>query len=81
MLFRSIFAKVLSAVVKHGQHEVGEALGEALHAGQRHLLALGDLIRRPVPQEIEVPQSLRAYVVESASASDFDLLLDEEVVR
>ena len=76
-----IFAKVLSAVVKHGEQEVGEALGEALHAGQTHLLALGDLIRRPLPKEIEVPESLRAYVVESTSASDFNFLLGEETVQ
>ncbi len=68
-------------MVKHGQQKVGEALGETLHAGQPHLLALGDLIRRPSPKEIEVPQSLKAYVVESASASDYDLLLDEEVMQ
>jgi hypothetical protein len=68
-------------VVKHGEKEVGEALGEALHAGRTHLLALGDLIRRPLPREIEVPESLRAYVVESTSAADFDLLLAEEVVQ
>ena len=74
-----IFAKVLSAVVKHGEREVAEALGESLHAGRQHLLALGELMRSPLPQEIEVPQSLRAYVVESTRASDFDHLLREEV--
>ncbi|MBW1873085.1 MAG: IS21 family transposase [Deltaproteobacteria bacterium] len=74
-----IFAKVLTAVVKHGQQEVGQAIGKALHAGQQHLLALGDLIRRPLPKEIEVPQSLKSYVVESTSAADFDLLLEQEV--
>jgi transposase len=75
-----IFAKVLSAVVKHGEQEVSEALGEALQAGQHHLLALSDLIRRPLPSEIEVPESLKSYVVESTSAADFDLLLCQETL-
>jgi len=74
-----IFAKVLSAVVQQGEKEVGKALWKALQGGEKNLLALGDLIRRPLPQEIEVPESLKAYVVESSMASDFDVLLREEV--
>lgn len=76
-----IFAKVLSAVVMHGEQAVAKALLETLRGGRKNLLSLGSLIRRPMPKEIEVPASLKAYAVESARASDFDILLREEACQ
>jgi len=72
-----IFAKVLGAVVEHGESAVAAALKKALDGGQRHLLELGSLIRSPLPEAIEVPEPLRHYVIEAARATDFDWLLEE----
>jgi transposase len=72
-----ILARVLSSVVQHGADAVGEAVSKALDGGQRHLLQLAALEREPLPAAIEVPESLAQYVVEAASAADFDGLLQE----
>ena len=72
-----IFAKVLGAVVEHGEDAVAAALKKVLDGGHRHLLQLGDLIRAPLPKEVEVPLALQGYVVEAARAADFDRLLEE----
>jgi transposase len=72
-----IFAKVLGAVVEHGESAVADALKKALDGGHRHLLELSSIIRSPLPETIEVPEPLRDYVVEAAKATDFDWLLEE----
>jgi transposase len=74
-----VFAKVLGAVVEHGERTVGEALRKAIDAGNGHLLELGALVRQPLLPEVEVPEPLRQYVVEAARAADFDWLLQQEV--
>jgi len=76
-----IFAKVLGAIVEHGERAVSEALRKALDSGQGHLLELGALVRQPLPPAIEVPEPLREYIIEAARAADFDWLLaqDQEV--
>ncbi len=72
-----ILARVLAAVVQHGAEVVGEAVRKALDGGQRHLLELAVLRTEPLPAEVEVPEALSHYVVEAASAADFDALLVE----
>ena len=72
-----IFARVLGSVVDHGQQKVGQALRKSLDAGHRHLLELSSITQETWPQEIEVPESLQQYIVESTRASDFDHLLEE----
>ena len=67
-----LFAKLLSVVVEHGHEEVAEALEGALSQGRFDLLGL---VAEPPLVENEVPESLRGYCVESASAHDFDSLL------
>jgi hypothetical protein len=74
-----VFAKVLGAVVEHGEQAVSNALRRAIDAGNGHLLELSALVRRPPPAEVEVPEPLRQYVVEAARATDFDWLLQQEV--
>ena len=71
-----VLARVLEAMVKYGEEEVGAALKRAFDAGQSHLLDLAVLRELPV-QEIEVPVVLRQYVIESARATDFNYLLEE----
>jgi transposase len=75
-----IIARVLRAIVDHGQETVSKALHQALEAGHRNLFGLSNLSYDPLPVEIKVPTPLRQYVVESAQATDFNYLLDEEVV-
>jgi transposase len=72
-----VFAKVLGAVVEHGEGSVAQALSRALEGGRAHLLALAALRRDPPSAEIEVPEALRQYVVESVPASRFDAWLQE----
>ena len=74
-----IFAKLLRAVVEHGEQQVSVALRKVLDGGKGHLLELGSLLREPLPREVEVPAPLRQYVVEAACAADFDHLLRTEV--
>lgn len=74
-----VFAKVLGAVVEHGEAAVGAAVRKVIDGGRGNLLELGTLVRQPLPEAIEVPEPLRHYVVEAARAADFDWLLDTEV--
>lgn len=71
-----VLARVLGAVVDHGEEAVAGALVVAM-AGDR--LDLGALSRLrppdPAPLEIEIPLALRGYTVEAACAADYDALL------
>jgi len=71
-----VLARVLGAVVDHGEEAVAGALVGAM-AGDR--LDLGALARLrppdPPPREIEIPEALRGYTIESACAADYDALL------
>jgi hypothetical protein len=71
-----VLARVLGAVVDHGEEAVAGALVVAM-AGDR--LDLGALSRLrppdPAPLEIEIPEALRGYTVEAACAADYDALL------
>jgi hypothetical protein len=71
-----IFARVLDAVVDHGEAAVGQAMKKALAAGKQHLLGLAALTQMSLPDEIDVPEPLKSYVVESARATDFDALME-----
>jgi transposase len=70
-----VLAKILGAVADHGPAPVATALGEALATGRFDLLAL----RRcaAAPAEVEVPERLAAYEIDTARAADFDTLLSE----
>jgi transposase len=69
-----VFAKVLSAIVKHGEQKVEQAIAVALKHGEQNLLFLSQLTEDDVAQN-DVPEPLRHYVVECAKATDFDALL------
>ena len=73
-----VMARMLAAIVKHGEPKVRRALARALDAGKQQL---PELIALPdtALTEIEVPEPLRRYAIESASAADFDELLEKEV--
>jgi len=73
------FARVLGAVVTHGEAVVAQALTTALAAERTDLLALGALAQRAVPAPIAVPATLAAHIVASPSATVYDALLGREV--
>jgi hypothetical protein len=67
-----IMARVLGAVIDHGQEDVGRALEAML--SDDHEALLGLIEHRPAPT-ISVPASLAGYEVASGSAADYDALL------
>lgn len=73
----SILARILGAVVDHGEDPVCEALGHALSEGRTDLLALsahlGD--RSEKRTSVAVPESLSCYSIEAADPADYDWLL------
>jgi hypothetical protein len=71
-----VLAKILAAVLDHGEQTVRQAIEQALQAGRGDLLALApQLHRAPQRAEVEVPAALQAYSIEAGRAADYDLLL------
>jgi transposase len=72
-----VLARIVGALVDHGEEPVADALEAALENGRCDLLSLSerihDLTQRP--RTVEVPEALSGYRVESGRASDYDLLL------
>ena len=75
------FARVLGAVVAHGERVVAQALTQALAADRTDLLALAEVLQRPPAPPLAVPASLAAHTVVSASAAAYDALLGGEEER
>lgn len=74
-----VLARMLGAIAEHGEPKVQRALSIALDAGRRTVAELAALPDAPLT-EIDVPEPLRHYAIESARAADFDeLLADDEV--
>lgn len=70
-----VLAKLLAAIVDHGEEAVSKALKAALAAGRLDLRAL-TLFHEPVaPASIPVPVALAGHRVESGRAADYDWLL------
>jgi transposase len=72
-----VLARILGALVDHGEGAVAGALEAALSNGRCDLLSLSERIHDPAerPWTVEVPEALSGYSVESGKASDYDLLL------
>jgi transposase len=72
-----VLARILGALVDHGEEPIAEALEAALERGRCDLLSLSQQIHDPAQRSraIEVPEALSSYRIESAKASDYDLLL------
>lgn len=64
-----VLAKVLGAVVIHGEEAVGQAIAGVLAGG-------AEVCRVPQPASAEVPEALRRYTVEAGRAADYDVLLE-----
>jgi hypothetical protein len=70
-----VLAKILGAVVEHGEEAVAEALTAALSAGRHDLLALASRVHHEDSRTIPVPRALAGFVVEAGRAADYDALL------
>ena len=67
-----VLARVLGAVVDHGEEPVRDAVERALASDRIDLLAL---MQVKAPISVPVPDRLARYQVESASAAEYDTLL------
>jgi len=71
-----VLAKILAAVVDHGEQAVRDAIEQALASGRQDLLALApQLHHQPVQRKVQVPQALQGYPIEAGCAADYDVLL------
>jgi len=71
-----VLAKILAAVLDHGEQAVRHAIEQALAAGRQDLLALApELHQAPQRAEVQAPVALRAYSIEASCAANYDLLL------
>ena len=74
-----MLARILGALVDHGEEPVAEALEAALSCGRCDLLSLAKHLHDPEVDRkasaVEVPEALSSHLVESANAADYDLLL------
>jgi transposase len=71
-----VLARIIGAMVEHGEAAVSEALKKSLTYGRWDLLALSERMH-PASSEwsVPVPESLRRYEVESTTACDHDWML------
>ncbi len=70
-----VLARIVGAIVEHGEAEVAEALSRAMAQQRCDLLELSASVATPA-RCIAVPPALAAYAVESARAADYDWLLE-----
>jgi len=70
-----VLAKVLAAIVDHGEDAVSRALEAALAAGASDLGVLPPSRALEVPPAVAVPGALAEHRVESGRAADYDWLL------
>lgn len=71
-----VLAHIIGAIIDHGEKPISEAIKQALAGGRCDLFALGERLHAPqVVESIPVPESLRAYEVESGRVADYDWLL------
>jgi transposase len=70
-----LFAKIVGAITKQGEGPVRAALEQALGSAVLSMGAGGAPGKCTAPETVPVPDSLKGYEVEAASARDFDHLL------
>lgn len=73
----SILARILGALLDHGEEPVSEALATALSQGRTDLLSLASHLgdRSERVKTVAVPEALSSYHIEATDASDYDRLL------
>jgi transposase len=81
-----VLAKIVAAVVEHGDNSVTAALTQGMRdeSAPRHRTALQTVHERlealPVLTRIAVPERLAGYEVEAGKARDYDFLLEGSVI-
>ncbi len=70
-----VMAKILKAIHEHSLDVVRESVEESLAAQRTDFLWLAELQEETAPQRIPVPPALEEFVVDKASASDYNFLL------
>jgi transposase len=73
----SVLARILGAVLDHGEGPVSDALASALSEGRTDLLALASRLddRGGRLESVAVPEALSGYRVEASDPADYDRLL------
>jgi hypothetical protein len=70
-----VFAKLLAAIVEHGEGSVTAALAPVIQSERIALTALQEqMTQGTLPQCIAVPEPLAGYEVEAGKASDYNFL-------
>jgi hypothetical protein len=72
-----VLARIVGAIVDHGEADVSAALSRALTRESCDLLELPVDSSSTAATSITVPSALAVYAVESAKASDYDWLLGQ----
>jgi hypothetical protein len=69
-------AKLVAAIVAHGEGPVTTALTQMMQSERAHLHVVRERLEAvPLPTRIAVPERLAGYEVEAGKASDYDFLL------
>jgi hypothetical protein len=71
-----VFAKLVAAIVEHGEGDVTTALTPVIQSERADLHGVRKRLEAvPLPTRIAVPEQLAGYEVEAGKASDYDFLL------
>ena len=70
-------SRMIAAIVEHGEEPVRQALSTALAANRTDLLDLVSAKAEPEYLSVAVPPELAGYEIETSSAADFDVLLED----
>ena len=72
-----VFAKIVAAIVEHGEGAVTAALASVLQSERAALHALrAQITTITLPERVAVPEPLAGYEVEASKASDDNFLLE-----
>jgi transposase len=71
-----VVAKLIAAIVAHGEGDVTTALTQVMQRERPDLHAVRERLEAlPLPTQVAVPECLAGYEVEAGKASDYDFLL------
>jgi hypothetical protein len=76
-----VFAKIVAAIVAHGEDKITVALTQVMHGKSADLHTVHEKLEAiPLPTRIAVPECLAGYEVEAGQARDYDFLLEGSVI-
>jgi hypothetical protein len=75
-----VFAKIVAAIVAHGEGNITVTLTQVMHGKRTDLHTVHEELEAiPLPTRITVPECLAGYEVEAGKARDYDFLLAGEL--